>query len=89
MKSRPRGKSTSTPEAEVVNVSVHGIWVLVHEREFFLAHRSFPWFRHATIDEIQNVELVRPGHLRWSDLDVDLELESLADPERYPLIYRK
>ena len=49
---------------------------------------DFPWFRDATIKQIQNVELINDHHLHWEDLDVDLELNSLRDPDRYPLVYK-
>ena len=32
------------------------------------------------------VESPSPHHLYWPDLDVDLAVESLAHPERYPLV---
>jgi hypothetical protein len=34
---------------------------------------------------ILNVERPQPHHLHWSDLDVDLTVESIEFPERYPL----
>ncbi|MFW0860307.1 MAG: DUF2442 domain-containing protein [Dehalococcoidia bacterium] len=43
-------------------------------------------FEDASIASILNVELPQPHHLYWPDLDVDLELESLDSPERYPLV---
>jgi hypothetical protein len=36
-----------------------------------------------------NVELPHPHHLYWPDLDVDLAMESIDHPERYPLVSRK
>lgn len=35
-----------------------------------------------------NVELVHGNHLHSPHLDVDLCVDSLANPERFPLIYR-
>lgn len=74
--------------AEVSLVSGKGIWVLVGEREYFLAAAEYPWFAEAKVAEVMNVELLGKGHLRWPDLDVDLEVESLEYPERYPLVYK-
>ena len=34
------------------------------------------------------VELNHGHHLHWSNLDIDLELESLNNPENYPKIYK-
>ncbi len=87
MKSKRRGKHT-LPDAEVVGVSPHGIWLWVAGSEFLLPFETYPWFREATIAEIHNVELLHQHHLHWPDLDVDLELESLRSPERYPLVFR-
>jgi hypothetical protein len=36
-----------------------------------------------------NVELPHPHHLYWPDLDVDLAVESIEHPERFPLVSRK
>jgi hypothetical protein len=71
---------------EVTNVSPHGFWLLVEQREYFVAFKDFPWFRHARISELMKVELPSPHHLYWPDLDVDLAVESLEHPERYPLV---
>jgi hypothetical protein len=79
---------TTTSDVEVTNVSSHGFWILTSGRELFLAFDDFPWFRDATIAEVTNVEEPRPGHLRWPKLDVDLDIKSIEDPERYPLVAR-
>lgn len=34
------------------------------------------------------VELHHEHHLRWESLDIDLELESLADPDKYPSVFK-
>ena len=86
MKSAARGTSTSA--AELLNVSAHGFWLFLEPigRELFLPFREFPWFRDATIAELCHVE-VEHGHiLRWPDLDVDLDVARIEQPERYPLI---
>ena len=77
--------SASTSEVEVTNVSIHGIWLLAGKRELFLPYDDFPWFKDVPIGEILNVEQPTPGHFYWPDLDVDLGLESIEHPERFPL----
>lgn len=76
---------TNTSEVEVTNVSMHGIWLLAGERELFLPYEDFPWFKDAPIGKILHVEQPTPGHFYWPDLDVDLGLESIEHPERFPL----
>src|SRR6185295_3636474 len=85
MKSAARGKSTSA-DVEVTNVSARGIWILLGDREVFMAFKNFPWFKHASIGEVLNVEWPSPNHLYWPELDVDLAVESIDDPAKYPLV---
>ena len=84
MNSATPGRSISP--VEVTNVSVHGFWLLVADRELFVPFAQFPWFRDAAIGAIANVHLPSPHHLYWPDLDIDLAVESIEHPERYPLI---
>src|SRR3989442_5423485 len=84
MKSVAPGRSTSP--VEVTNVSTHGFWLFIGERELFVAFRDFPWFKNASIQAITQVELPSPHHLYWPALDVDLAVESIEHPEKYPLV---
>ena len=84
MRSRRLGKNIS--EVEVVNISQHGFWILLEGREFFLSFSDFPWFRSATIESILRVEIPHAGHLYWPALDIDLTVESIEHPERFPLV---
>lgn len=84
MKSATLGPSTS--RVEVTNVSPHGFWLFLRERELFVPFRDFPWFKDASIGAITNVELPSPHHLCWPDLDVDLAVESIEHPEKFPLV---
>jgi hypothetical protein len=77
------GAATST--AEVTNISKHGFWMLIDDREHFLPFDEFPWFKRAPVEAILRIERPAPGHLRWPELDVDLALDSIEHPERYPL----
>jgi hypothetical protein len=86
MKSAPRGQGTSV--VEVANVTPSGFWLLVDDRERFLPFKDFPWFRDATIAELTHVLLPSPHHLYWPTLDIDLAVESLDHPEKYPLVSR-
>ena len=73
---------------EVTNISRHGFWLLLREEELFLAFDDFPWFRNATIGQTLNVEMPSPGHLYWPELDIDLAVESIRHPEKFPLVSR-
>ncbi len=86
MKSSTPGLITSI--VEVTNISAHGFWILLDEKEYFLSYANFPWFKETTIDKICDVQLVNERHLYWEKLDVDLELSSISNPENYPLIFK-
>lgn len=80
---QPEMPGTGTPEAS--NISAHGVWILVDDRELFIPYEEFPWFKDATVAAILNVERPQPHHLYWPDLDVDLTIDSIEHPENYPL----
>ena len=84
MKSAKPGKRISA--VEVTNVSKHGFWLLIKGRELFLPFDVFPWFRNASIGELCDVELPSAHHLYWPALEVDLAVESVEHPERFPLM---
>ena len=84
MKSESIG--TGTSGVEVLNISPHGFWLMVGEREYFLDFDLFPWFRKATLGQVFAVELLHGAHLYWPELDVDLDLDRIEHPEKYPLV---
>ena len=84
MKSAVRGKPISG--VEVANVSPNGFWLLLDDQEIFVSFSDFPWFHDATIRQLARIERPSPHHLHWPDLDVDLAVDSLTHPERYPLV---
>lgn len=87
MRSARRGENTS--EVELAGVSGSGIRLLVDGHELNLPFDDFPWFRDATIRQLATIERPAPDHLRWPELDVDLTLDSIEHPERYPLVSRR
>ncbi len=72
--------------AEVANISRHGFWLTLREREYFLDFDLFPWFRKASVEQLCKVELLHEEHLYWPELDVDLDLERILHPDKYPLV---
>jgi hypothetical protein len=76
---------TTTSQAEITNISLHGFWLLIDGKELFLAFAEYPWFKRAPIEAILRLEHPAPDHLYWPDLDIDLSVDSIEHPERYPL----
>ncbi len=75
-------------DVEVKNVSVHGFWISIGEQGVFASFRDFPWFEEASIRDLVAVERPSPHHLYWPALDIDLAVDSLVHPDRYPLVSR-
>ena len=82
MKSLKHGKDISV---SVENITPFGIWLYVKEKEYFLSYKDYPYFQDQTLGSIQNVQLLHGYHLYWPELDVDLEIDNLENPEKYPL----
>ena len=78
-----------TSEIEVTNISIHGIWILVNDKEYFLSFKDFPWFRNQSVSAIFNVTELSPGHFYWPDLDIDLTQDIIAHPERFPSVSKE
>lgn len=75
----------STLAVEVTHISSHGVWLLSNDKELFMPYEEFPWFKDQPIKSIINVEELSTGHFYWPDIDVDLTVESIEHPKRFPL----
>ncbi len=82
MRSLKRGKDISV---SVENITPFGIWLYVKGAEYFLSYALYPYFESQTLRSIHNVKLLHGHHLYWPELDVDLEIDNLENPEKYPL----
>lgn len=82
MKSSTPGKNTS---ASVENITAFGIWMFINGKEYFLSYSEFPYFKNKPIRSIFNVKFLHGFHLYWPELDVDLTVDNLDHPEKYPL----
>jgi hypothetical protein len=76
------GEGTSV---SVENITPLGIWLYVKDKEYFLSYKDYPYFKDQTLKSIQNVKFLHGFHLYWPELDVDLEIDNLENPEKYPL----
>lgn len=77
---------TDASAVEVTHISKHGFWILLRDEELFLPFAEFLWFRDVAVGKILHVELPSGNHLYWPELDVDLAVDSIRHPERFPLI---
>ena len=72
--------------AEVTNISKHGFWILLGDEELAVPFARFPWFEKATVGQLADVERPTENHLYWPQLDVDLSVESIRNPDAFPLV---
>lgn len=70
----------------VLNIEPHGLWLGAYGEKHFLAFNDFPWFSAAPVAAVFNVESIGSDGLRWPDLDLDIHIASILNPEQYPLI---
>ena len=86
-------KQNLTTNGTNTSVKVHaivsnGITVEAFGNVYFLPYISNPWFENAKIADVFNVEPVGEIGIRWDTLDVDLAIDSLKHPDKYPLIVK-
>ena len=86
MKSAAPGSGIS--RVKVADVSGDGFLLSLGDEDLFVPFAEFPWFRDASIAEITKVERPSADHLYWPALDIDLAIESIRHPEKFPLISR-
>ena len=67
-------------------MSKHVFWVLLDDEELAIPFSDFPWFKSATIEQLCEIERPTENHLYWPKLDLDLAVESIRNPENFPLI---
>ena len=59
----------TTSTVELSNVSPHGLWLLVDERELYLPFDAFPWVRDATFAQLARIERPARGPLTREAID--------------------
>jgi len=73
----------------VRSVMPDGIFISVYGNDYFLSYNRLPWFQNAKLSDVFNVSMMGDDAIRWEALDIDLEIESLMYPERYPLVMKR
>ena len=84
MKSAESGCRSS--RVEIGEVTNEGFWLVADGERLYLPYEKFPWFRHVSREQLGEVKLWPPDHLQWERLDIDLCIDSIHHPEKYPLI---
>lgn len=83
-------QNTKCTLVSVRSVMPDGIFISVLGNDYYLSYDRLPWFGNAKVSDIFNVEMCCGNEgIRWEALDVDLEIESLKHPEKYPLVMKR
>ena len=70
----------------VLMIDTQGMMLSVPGQDSFMSYNRVPRLRDARVSSALNVRMAGPNAIEWPELDVDLEIESLKHPERYPLV---
>ena len=82
-------RNTYDTLVNVLMINAQGIMISVLGHDYFLSYNRIPWMQDAPIRSVLNVRMSGSEAIEWPDLDVDLEIDSLQHPERYPLVIRR
>jgi hypothetical protein len=75
-------------QSQITSIEIDGFWLLTGEGEYFVSFEDYPEFREASVKQIFNFDQAF-DHFHWLDLDIDIELEALQHPERFPLKFKR
>ena len=79
----------NSTSVSVLMINGQGIMISVGGQDFFLSYNRVPWMREASINDVLNIRMCGNDAVEWPALDVDLEIDSLRHPERYPLLIKR
>ena len=76
---------------KVIAITEDGVQIALPQGEFLLPYSRVPWFRDAKISDVLNDRLDDDDNtcIRWDALDVDLGIDSILYPEKYPLLMKR
>lgn len=81
--------NSQSTSASVLMINSQGIMLSVLGNDYFISYNRIPWLRDARISDVLNIQISGRSAIAWPALDVDLEIESLKHPERYPLLMKR
>lgn len=73
----------------VLMINSQGMLLSVKGQDYFVSYNRVPWLKQASIADALTVQMSGPDAIEWPTLDIDLEVESLSHPERYPLVMKR
>jgi hypothetical protein len=86
MRSTKHGTNILT--SNITSITHFGFWVLNEDKKYFISFTDYPAFKDVSVDKIFNLKIVSPGQLHWPDIDIDIEIDALENPHRFPLSHK-
>ena len=80
---------TDILEYEVTNIEKFGFGLYNAGRAYFIDYESYPEFQNVPVKSILNIQKKDPDQFHWPDLDIDIELNALKNPEKYPNQFKR
>jgi hypothetical protein len=82
------GTPVSQTGIQVTNIEQDGFWLLTPEGEYYVAFADYPDFFQARVAQIHHFRGTMEG-CHWPELDIDIELDALKHPERFPQKFKR
>ena len=81
--------NSSNTSANVLMINDKGLMLSVLGQDYFISFNRLPWMKDAAIRDVLDVQMCGDDAIEWPKLDIDLEIDSLNHPERYPLVMKR
>nr|WP_293545171.1 DUF2442 domain-containing protein [Prevotella sp.] len=81
--------NSSNTSANVLMINDKGLMLSVLGQDYFISFNRLPWMKDAAIRDVLDVQMCGDDAIEWPKLDIDLEIDSLKHPERYPLVMKR
>lgn len=81
--------NSSNTSANVLMINDKGLMLSVLGQDYFISFNRLPWMKDAAIRDVLDVRMCGDDAIEWPKLDIDLEIDSLKHPERYPLVMKR
>ena len=81
--------NSSNTSANVLMINDKGLMLSVLGQDYFISFNRLPWMKDAAIRDVLDVQMCGDDAIDWPKLDIDLEIDSLKHPERYPLVMKR
>lgn len=81
--------NTQTTSVSVLMINSQGLMLSVLGNDYFVSYNRLPWLQDARVADVLNVRMSGKHAIEWPALDIDLEVESLQHPERFPLVMKR